>query len=70
MWTLKGVSIGLAMIILEFLIFIIVKFGYLMTTGKQTYMTAVLPIHEYWFWIAFVTIVAFVSWFLKIRASG
>jgi hypothetical protein len=68
MWTLKGISIGLAVVILEFLIFIGVKFGYLVTTGKQTYMTAVLPVREYWFWVAFATTVAFASWFFKARS--
>jgi len=69
MWTLKGVSIGLVVVILEFLLFMVVKFWYLMTTGKQTYMTAVLPVREFWFWIAFATTVAFASWFFKTRGA-
>lgn len=73
MWALKGISIGLAAVILELLIFIgvkLVKFWYLVTIGKQTYMTTtVLPVGEYWFWIAFATTVAFASWYFKTRAA-
>ncbi len=69
MWILKGISIGLAMVILEFVIFNFVKFGYLVATRKQTWMTTVGPIGDLWFWVALVTTVTLACWFFKTRAA-